>query len=205
VVGHNAHTSFCGWEAIGLCFGLMHPWRPWILFATLAAFAGQAAVVYKWTDADGVVHYSDQAVPGAEKIFTSTSTTSATTYSAARGTPGNGAQAAKKPAAPGLNYSQFAITSPAPSQTFFGDDIVSVHLALDPSLKPNQSITWHLNGKELDEVPDATQFSLPHMDRGTYVLAATITDQTTGESVSSNGVSFFVRQPSELAPQHQKP
>ena len=30
-----------------------------------------AAVIYKWTDADGVVHFSDQAVPGAEKILTS--------------------------------------------------------------------------------------------------------------------------------------
>ena len=43
------------------------------MLACLATFAGQAAVVYKWTDADGVVHYSDQPVPGAEKIYTASS------------------------------------------------------------------------------------------------------------------------------------
>ena len=40
------------------------------MLASLAAFAGQAAVIYKWTDAQGVVHYSDQPVPGAQKIYT---------------------------------------------------------------------------------------------------------------------------------------
>ena len=34
-------------------------------------FAAQGRVVYKWIDAEGVVHFSDQPVPGAEKVFTS--------------------------------------------------------------------------------------------------------------------------------------
>jgi hypothetical protein len=173
--------------------------------ATLAAFAGHAAVVYKWTDDQGVVHYSDQPVPGAEKIYTGGAPSPGTARAMARSTMDIGAPAAKKMAGPGLDYAQFAITSPASDQAFFGDDVISVHLALEPSLKPNQGITWHLNGKELDEPPGATQFTLPRQDRGTYVLAATITDQVTGESVNSNSVSFFVRQPSELSPQHQKP
>src|SRR6202011_4345704 len=112
----------------------------------------------------------------------------------------------KKIAAPGLNYGQFSMTSPLPDQTFFGDDVISVHLALDPALKTDQTITWHLNGKHLeDQAPTATQFALPHLDRGTYAIAATITDQTTGESASTVSVSFFVRQPSALSPQHQRP
>ena len=45
------------------------------MLAALAAFAAQAAVIYKWTDADGVVHFSDQPVPGAEKIYTGASNT----------------------------------------------------------------------------------------------------------------------------------
>jgi hypothetical protein len=182
----------------------MHLWRPWILAATLAAFAGQAAVVYKWTDSDGVVHYSDQAVPGAEKIFTAGSPTSGA--NAAGGRAAANAVGPKKPATPGLNYSRFAITSPVPEQTFFGDEVISVNLELDPGLKPNQTITWHLNGRQLeDQAPTATQFSLPHLDRGTYAIAATVTDPQTGQSMSTDSVSFFVRQPSELSPQHKKP
>jgi hypothetical protein len=175
------------------------------VLASLAAFAGQAAVVYKWTDSDGVVHYSDQPVPGAEKIFTASGPTPGVSASSAR--PANPAGLSpEKNVAPGLNYNQFSITSPLPDQTFFGDDVVSVHLALDPALKPDQTITWHLNGKQVEDLgPTATQFALPHLDRGTYAIAATITDQTTGQSSSTDSVSFFVRQPSALSPQHQKP
>jgi Domain of unknown function (DUF4124) len=167
----------------------------------LAAFAVQAAVVYKWVDADGVVHFSDQPSPGAEKIYTSSSS-----VTAAQSAPGSAAgprQAPKSAAASGLSYAEFSIVSPANEQTFFGDDVIPVHLNLAPSLKPNQSITWHLNGKQLEFPPDAISFPLPHLDRGAYTLAATITDQETSESQSSNTVTFYVRQPSELAPQHK--
>ena len=174
------------------------------MLAALAAFAGHAAVVYKWTDSDGVVHYSDQPVPGAEKIFTSGSPATAGSVPSAR-SAGPGPPGPRKDV-PGLNYTQLAITSPAPEQTFFGDEVVGVHLAVEPGLKPDQIITWHLNGKQLDDVgPAATQFSLPHLDRGTYAIAATITDPTTGESSSTDSVTFYVRQPSSLSPQHQKP
>jgi hypothetical protein len=179
----------------------MHPRILCFVLGALAACAASAAVVYKWIDADGVVHYSDQAVPGAEKIYTSSSTKSGTVVPLA----GAANPAAKKPPGPpGLEFTQFVITSPAADQTFFGDEVIGVHLALAPGLKPNQIITWHLNGKELsDQGPDATSFVLPRLDRGAYAIAATITDQSTGESLSTGSLSFFVRQPSELSPQHK--
>jgi hypothetical protein len=178
----------------------MHP-RTWLVAGLLAAFAVQAAVVYKWVDTDGVVHYSDQASPGAEKIYTSSSTSAGT--SGQRAPAGSQQAASTPPAAGGLAYSDFSITSPVNDQTFFGDDVIAVHLSLAPPIKPNQSIAWHLNGQQLDNPPDAVSFPLPHLDRGTYTLAATITDQRTGDAQSSNSVTFFVRQPSALAPQHK--
>jgi hypothetical protein len=35
---------------------------------SLACSVVLAATVYKWTDEDGVVHYSDQPHPNAEKV-----------------------------------------------------------------------------------------------------------------------------------------
>jgi hypothetical protein len=181
----------------------MHPWRPWLLLAGLAAFGGQAAVVYKWTDADGVVHYSDQSVPGAEKIYTAGGTSASA--SGAPAASNSSAVGAKKEAA-GLAYTEFAIVSPNAEQTFFGDEVVAVNLSLEPGLKPEQTITWHLNGKELDDQgTTTTHFTLPRLDRGAYVIAATITDQASGESRTSDSVTFYVRQPSELSPQHKNP
>jgi Domain of unknown function (DUF4124) len=183
----------------------MHPWKSWIVLAAFAACVGQAAVVYKWTDSEGVVHYSDQPAPGAEKMFT-TSSTSANGAATASRSGASGAATAKKNGAPGLAYTQFSITAPTPDQSFFGDDVIGVHLSLDPDLMPGHTLTWRLNGQQLDDIaPPATQFSLPRLDRGTYVITATITDRQTGESSTTPSVSFFVRQPSALSPLHQKP
>jgi hypothetical protein len=175
----------------------MHPRQKWLAIGLLTGFTAQAAVIYKWVDADGVVHYSDQSSPGAEKIVTAVPSTPAA--SAARNA--TGPIAPQRTAQGGLNYTDFTITSPAQEQTFFGEDVVAVHLNLNPSLRPNQSIMWHLNGKQLDFPSNAVSFVLPRLDRGTYSLAATITDQQTSESATSNNVTFFVRQPSELSPQ----
>ena len=159
-------------------------------------------MVYKWTDTNGLVHYSDQPVPGAEKIVTNVGSLNGMASIASPGTAAGASS--QKPAIPGIAYTRFTITSPTPDQAFFGDETIGVHLALEPELIPGQSITWHLNGKELvDQGPTATQFTLPHLDRGTYVIAATISDQKTGSSQTTDSVDFFVRQPSELAPQHK--
>jgi hypothetical protein len=175
----------------------MHPRQTWLAIGLLTAFTVQAAVIYKWVDADGVVHYSDQSSPGAEKIVTAVPNLTA-------GGAHNGGTPSALPQRSlqgGLNYTEFSIVSPTPEQTFFGDDVVAVRLNLSPALRPNQSITWHLNGKQLDYPPTALSFALPHLDRGTYALAATITDQQTSESQTSNSVTFFVHQPSALSPQ----
>jgi len=178
----------------------MHLWRPCLAFCLFAAFAADGAVVYKWTDADGVVHFSDQPVPGAEKIVTSSSTSNGIGGAPTR--PSNAGQIVAPPSA--LTYSEFAVESPSKEQVFFNDEIIPVHLALSPGLKPNQTITWHLNGKQLDDQPPTTvSFTLQSLVRGTYVIAATITDAESGESKTSDSVTFYMRQPSELENQHR--
>lgn len=183
----------------------MHLPRLCIALGLVAACAAQAAVIYKWTDADGVVHYSDQAVPGAEKIVTSSNSSNG--IGGGAHAPSAAAPGRKAPQAPShLEYTSFAIESPAREQVFFGDEIVPVRLRLDPDLRPNQTITWYLNGGPLtDQAPTSHSFTLQSLSRGTYQISATIMDTVTGESQSSEGVTFYVRQPSELSPQHRKP
>ena len=176
------------------------------LVCLLAGVACQAAAVYKWTDADGVVHYSDQPTPGAEKIQTGYSATrgGSTTPAVTPATPK--AAEKRRNLTSALEYEEFAIVSPTQNQTFFGDTAVTVKLHLVPELRANQAITWNLNGKVLDDqAPDATLFTLDNLPRGSYSLAATIVDQTTGESASAETISFVVQQPSVLAPLRKKP
>jgi hypothetical protein len=174
--------------------------------ATLAAFAGHAAVVYKWTDADGVIHFSDQPVPGAEKIHTSAGSLNGAVAPAPTRSNLDAAPAGAQKEAPVLGYTEFAIAAPVANQTFFGDEPINAGLTLEPPIKANHTLSWRLNGRELeDQGSNSTQIKLPHLDRGTYAIAATITDPQSGESRSTESVTFFVRQPSELSPQHQKP
>jgi len=177
-----------------------------MVLGLVATCAVDAAVIYKWTDADGVVHYSDQAVPGAEKIVTSSSSSSSSN-GIGRGAHASSADTPGKKATPArLEYADFAIESPTKEQVFFGEEIIPVRLRLDPELKPNHTISWYLNGSPLtDQAPTSRSFTLQSLSRGTYQISATVTDTVTGESQNSEGVTFYVRQPSELSPQHQKP
>jgi hypothetical protein len=183
---------------------MMHPRESWMvvgLLAALAALAAQAAVVYRWVDADGVVHYSDQPVPGAQRIVTAGKTLNG--YSA----PSASSTSGQPPGTPAAAATRAAITivSPQAEQNFFNDEPIEVGLSLT-AVKVNQSITWHLNGKELtDQSPNATRFVLPNPGRGTFVIAATVSDPTTGETQSTPSVTFYVREPSVLSPQHRNP
>jgi hypothetical protein len=174
----------------------------------LALLAGgtsvQAAVVYKWTDADGVIHFSDQPVPGAEKIVTASGTTHNGWVAA---TPNGASAAAAKPkSASALDFKQLAIVSPGKEETITGMQAVNVRLAIDPGLKPTQTIAWFLNGSPMTgQAPDAVQFTLDDLARGTYTISATVMDQPTGQSTSVDPVTFYVVRPSLLSPQHKSP
>ena len=175
--------------------------RIWIAFGVLVACAAPAAVIFKWTDKDGLIHYSDQSVPGAEKIVTSSGSNNGI-GGANRGSLSSGSSLAKPPLSR-LDYAAFSIDSPAKDQAFFGDELVPVRLHLEPDLKPQQGLTWQLNGAPLDERGNSLDFALPALPRGTYTLSAVVTDLVSGETQHSE-VTFFVRQPSELAPLHKK-
>ncbi len=180
----------------------MHLWRLWIVFGLLAAFAGQAAVVYKWTDADGVVHYSDQPVPGAEKIVTDAGPgRSGTSFGATL-------PATNVPAKNGLSspqdYTQFEIAAPVRDETFTGNAPVNARLSLSPPLLPNHTVTWYLNGAPVDnQSSDAVSITLNELPRGTYTIMASVADRDSGESRSTEAVNFYVQAPSLLSPQHK--
>jgi hypothetical protein len=181
----------------------MHLWRPWIVVGLLAAAAGQAAVVYKWIDADGVVHYSDQPAPGAEKIAMGASSERSGTSFGAKNVTATIAAPKKAPSSP-QDYTQFEIASPVPDETFTGNAPVNAHLNLNPSLLPNHAITWYLNGSPVaDQSSESVNITLKDLARGSYSIAATVVDSESGESRSTEGVTFYVREPSMLSPQHK--
>lgn len=181
--------------------------RTWLAFGLLPALAGPlpagAAVVYKWIDADGVVHFSDQPVPGAEKI---TTTGGSTRGILGQPPPPMSPQVGNAPKSQTLIRStEVSITSPASGQTFSGAEVMAAHLSVRPEINPDHplSIVWTLNGSPLPEAEGSVSFTLPDLARGEYTLSATVSDPATGESKSADPVTFNVLRPSLLAPQHK--
>ena len=183
----------------------MQPWRRLIALLAFAAFAGHAAVVYKWTDAQGVVHYSDQPVPGAVKILTNSTSPNSIAPVPAGANPAAQPPAKTPRSSAALDYSVVAIESPTPEQTFFASS-VNVRLHLEPPLKADQTVIFYLNGQPVEnQAPTATQITLEDLPRGSYSVSASITDSKTQQSLSSESVTFYMRQPSSLSPQHKAP
>ncbi len=163
----------------------------------------RAATVYRWVDADGVVHFSDQPAEGAEKIVTSTGTSRGILTG-----PAPSAPAQDKPKNTTFADTQVSIVSPAREQTFSGAEAVTASLSVEPAPKGGRqlSITWTLNGAPVTEGADAMAFTLPPeltSGRGIYTLGATVTDPQSGESKSADPVTFNVLRPSVLSPQHK--
>jgi Domain of unknown function (DUF4124) len=184
----------------------MHPCRSWILVGVCASwlvpFAAQSLVVYKWTDAQGVVHFSDQPVPGAEKVFTSSAPEHAGILGQTTASPV--VAQAKPKTDKTLSSARIAIASPAPEQTFTGGETVPVSLSVDGDLKSSWTVVWTLNGAVVQgQSPTATSFTLTDLARGVYTIEATVSDAATGESKTADAVTFNVLRPSLLSPQHK--
>lgn len=181
--------------------------RSWLVCGLVCVLATplllRAAVIYKWTDADGVVHFSDQPAPGAEKVVTAGSSTRGVLGQAAPPTTFQPSQP-KPPTV--LGQTHFSIDSPTSEQTFSGSEPVVASATVDPPIAPNGPITiaWFLNGSPLGEGDGNTHFNLPSdLPRGSYTLSATLTDTASGETKSANSVTFHMLRPSLLAPQHK--
>jgi hypothetical protein len=160
-----------------------------------------AATIYKWVDADGVTHYTDQPHPGAQKLQLQ----GAQTYSAAaaqRGSNAAAAAASRRPTTPaGPIYSACEVTRPTSEEVFMNASSVPASVHVDPGLRSGDRLSVMLDGAPLPvNTPLDTEFMLSAVVRGTHSLATKIEDATGAVVCQSASVIFHVRQPSVLAP-----
>jgi hypothetical protein len=167
-----------------------------------------AATVYKWTDSNGVVHYSDQPEPGAQRIETQTVSDAPRTKGSAA--PVTTARAVRKPQDPdqarttALDYTDFGFDMPQPEQNY-NDGTVPVRVRLEPHLRNAHMLTLYLDGKLVTGQRDnTTEFTLTDVPRGAHTLIANVTDADSNESKNSPGLTFYVQRPSLLAPLRRK-
>jgi hypothetical protein len=158
------------------------------------------ATVYRWVDADGTVHFSDQPHQGATEIQVQ----EPQTYSAPKVAPANNSAAAAAQAKPAsFRYTSCAVGSPASESTIGDVDSVGVSVALAPGVRPTDHVSVAYDGTPLPgSGGSGTTFQITPLDRGAHTLAVTVTDSAGAVMCQSGPVTFYVRQPSLLAPQN---
>ena len=151
-------------------------------------------VLYRWVDSDGIVHYSDRPVPGAQKVQIS----AAQTY---KSTPVSGATARRtntQPAAP--QYRSVVVTSPTEGQTFINTGgKIDAGASVDPPLAAGHQLWFLIDGTRQPDPADGLTASF-ELGRGTHTLAAVVTDEQGREVATAPPVTFYVLQHSIANP-----
>ncbi|MGE0114415.1 MAG: DUF4124 domain-containing protein [Steroidobacteraceae bacterium] len=154
-----------------------------------------AASVWKWRDADGVVHYSDQPVPGAEQVNIQSSTTYTPVPVAS---PGTGTP--QPPPTPVASYTNVEIWKPGAEETIPNTGgVVSVGVRVEPALAKDHHLALYMDGRLVPGFPaQGMEYDISEVERGAHTLVLVVLDARGKQVITSAPVEFYVRQPSVL-------
>jgi Domain of unknown function (DUF4124) len=168
------------------------------------ALAAGAAEVWRWKDANGVVHYSDNPQPGAERVAVN-----APASAGEAAAPDSGSDYANDTASEGassnaqavqpVRYASCTVNQPSHDQVFQGLQPVGVELRIEPGLQEGHQVRVLYDGAALAEWPaDSTSFTLNEVYRGSHTLAVRIVDANGRNVCAGSTVTFHLRQQSVL-------
>lgn len=172
-----------------------------LLLLALAAsgLSGTAssADVWKWVDAKGVTHYSDQPVPGATKIEIR-----AGNISQSRSTQPLSNEAASGSQSEQGTYRNFRIVRPTSDQSIINTGgQVDVEIGIAPPVQAAHRLSLYLDGQLVTGFPRNTLiYALTAVPRGTHNLRAVVADASGNTIQESPSVTFTVRQESIAQP-----
>ena len=147
-----------------------------------------SAELYKWTDEDGVVHYTDrmpteqvqqQAVPDHLKSL--------------------GFSKPPQQTEPESIYSKFLISLPAADAIVRSvDATVNIVVQIDPPLVEDHFLQVYLDGLEVGDKTKSTALTLQKMKKGVHRLQAQVVDKDGQQVLKSEEISFEYREPADL-------
>jgi hypothetical protein len=174
-----------------------------LLLLGVALAAGAANEVWRWKDANGVVHYSDSPVAGAERVQLDQPPAGGAT---ARTAPPPSATPAPVPEPPSVRYTRCVVTEPTADQGFRLGETVTASVAIEPALQPGHRIQVNLNNSPYPDWPATGTTSLLNgLVRGTYTMSVRVLGPDDRVLCMGAGISFHVRQASLLSPARQPP
>ena len=164
-----------------------------LVLSTLSLTAA-AQAVWKYVDEKGVTHYTDQPVPGAEKVQMRSGNSAAPTTAQNDTAP-------SPRAAQQVPYRNFEIVRPSDQGSVVNTGgALQVTMVLVPTVVTGHSISLYLDGKRVEGFAVNTlDFELQNVERGTHTLMGVVTDENDRRILESNKVTFTMRQKSIAA------
>jgi hypothetical protein len=156
--------------------------------------SASAATVYKWVDDNGVVHFSDQPNPKAQKLTIAGAQTYGAQAAAVAAPPATAA------AAPPAATPVCVIDTPAAGQAFMDTFSISGHVTLANVGREAQA-TLRMDGLDISALlgPNGS-FAVSQVERGDHTLTLQVTDAHGAVTCEGTAVTFSIRQRSAVAP-----
>ena len=165
----------------------------------LAATAVAAQEAYRWVDDDGVVHYSDTPVEGAERILLPAPNVAVTRPTTRGSTTASRAEEQEPEEEAPFRYESIEIVSPAAEETLWNiEGILNVSVALQPGLQPGHQVRAYFDGQVQDV--SGTSFQLQEVWRGVHNIQVEVVDETGQLEIRSQPSRFYVQQNTVVIP-----
>ncbi len=174
-----------------------------LILIVLVAAGPALADAYRWVDENGVVHYSDRPVEGAERIDLVTQPRSSVpppvvdsneTPEVVAAAP---AVSPPPPAEPEpTRYQRLDIVRPQQGETLWNiGSTLSVSLRLSPELQPGHRLQLTYDGQVRDDAPtESLDFQLSDVFRGEHTMQVAVVDADGNVQIESSLKRFYVQQ-----------
>lgn len=160
----------------------------------MLAASALLAQAYKWTDEDGVIHYSDRPHEGAEEVVLHSG---GVRPSGVSSPPVQNYRANKDENAEpeAFKYESLAVVSPASEETLWNiGTVLDVTLEVTPALQSGHKMNVYYDGLPIEVA--STTFRIEEVYRGAHNLQAEILDRTGRLMIRSEATRFYVQQTS---------
>jgi hypothetical protein len=165
-----------------------------ILFVSLSLMiCASYAQIYKWTDSQGVVHFSDSPHPGSQTVdnpevqsFSSPVPSKPDPSSEENSVPENKVH----------QYRSIAVVQPAEHDTIRNTEgYIPVKVTVDPKLHEGDSVQMVFDGAGQGAPQRELSFQLKGVNRGSHTIAAHILDAQGAVLKTSPAITVYMQQP----------
>ncbi|MCE3045019.1 DUF4124 domain-containing protein [Legionella sp. 16cNR16C] len=164
-----------------------------LIFLTTSAVH---ADIYKWTDSNGNVHFSDKPHPGAEKIDLPEAQTFGPANNQPADTESQPVTDEKENEEEEESYSYLAVTQPQNEATIRNNQgYIPIIVDIKPELKKGNLLQIIYDGEPLGDPQATTIFALNDVKRGSHTIAVQAVDAEGNVLYTSEPITIFMHRP----------